>query len=265
VSRAERDLVDAIRAELAAIDPARPCDRAAERAGLATATSARDPALARLWVRLARGPDAGPATTSPGGSMADFAWDAGADHCRFAWLRGLFLARGSLIIANSQAHLEFVVDPAAATELSRRLADAGLPASVRVRRGRGVVTWKGGDVILTFLRRVGASGTALELEARQVSRALRGELNRVMNAESANVRRSVAAAGRQLAAIEALAANGQLAAQPAAVRRVADARRATPEASLTDLAERLGVHRSRVQRALERIERLALGAGVPLA
>jgi DNA-binding transcriptional regulator WhiA len=75
----------------------------------------------------------------------------------------------------------------------------------------------------------------------------------------------VAAAGRQLAAIEALAANGQLAAQPAAVRRVADARRATPEASLTDLAERLGVHRSRVQRALERIERLALGAGVPLA
>jgi hypothetical protein len=46
--------------------------------------------------------------------------------------------------------------------------------------------------------------------------------------------------------------------QPAIVRLVADARRATPEASLADLAERLGAHRSAVQRALERVERLAL-------
>jgi DNA-binding Lrp family transcriptional regulator len=41
---------------------------------------------------------------------------------------------------------------------------------------------------------------------------------------------------------------------------VADARRATPEASLADLAERLGAHRSAVQRALERLERLAIEA-----
>ena len=41
---------------------------------------------------------------------------------------------------------------------------------------------------------------------------------------------------------------------------VADARRATPEASLADLAERLELHRSTVQRALERMERLAVEA-----
>ena len=45
------------------------------------------------------------------------------------------------------------------------------------------------------------------------------------------------------------------------VRSVAAARLETPEATLSELAERLAVHRSAVQRALERIERLALVAG----
>ena len=85
-----------------------------------------------------------------------------------------------------------------------------------------------------------------------MSRALRGELNRVLNAESANLQRAVGAAGRQLAAIDALEADGRLAEQPHVVRLVADARRETPEATLAELAERLGLHRSAVQRALER-------------
>ena len=55
-----------------------------------------------------------------------------------------------------------------------------------------------------------------------------------------------------------LDADGRLAAQPYVVRLVADARRESPEATLGELAERLGLHRSAVQRALERIERLAL-------
>ena len=42
------------------------------------------------------------------------------------------------------------------------------------------------------------------------------------------------------------------------VRLVAEARRETPEASLSELAERLELHRSAVQRALERLERLAM-------
>ena len=133
----------------------------------------------------------------------------------------------------------------------------GLPASWRLRRGRGVVTWKSTESVGTFLRRIGAAGALLELEARQVSRALRGELNRVLNAESANLQRAVAAAGRQLDAIAQLDADGRLVEQPYSVRLVADARRETPEATLGELAERLEMHRSAVQRALERIERLA--------
>jgi DNA-binding protein WhiA len=91
-----------------------------------------------------------------------------------------------------------------------------------------------------------------------VSRTLRGELNRILNAESANVARSVLAAGRQIAAIEQLEADGRLGEQPHPVRLVAAARQETPEATITEIADRLGVHRSAVQRALERLERLAL-------
>lgn len=251
MTRSERDLVTALRAELAAIDPARPCDRLAEAAGLGMDAVPRDPAVGRLTVRLRR------LALADASAVAAFDWPSAPEHCRTAWLRGRFLARGSLSLAGGRTHLEFVVPSDEAPILAARLDEVGLPAAWRIRRGRGVVTWKSGEAVGTFLLRIGAAGALLELEARQVSRALRGELNRVLNAESANLQRAVAAAGRQLDAIATLDADGRLASQPYAVRLVADARRETPEATLSELAERLGVHRSTVQRALERMERLA--------
>ncbi len=268
MSQADRDLVLAIRAELAAIDPARPCDRAAESAGLGRGLAAREAAVARLAVRLGRetaglGSLLGARHRAKHVRILDapprpFDWAASADHCRYAHLRGRFLARGSLSLASSRAHLEFVVEPAEAPRLAAWLAEIGLPASWRLRRGKGVVTWKSAETVALFLRLIGAGGALLEFEARRVSRALRGDLNRVINAESANLGRAVAAAGRQLAAIDRLDSDGRLAGQPYVVRLVADARRETPEATLGELAERLSVHRSAVQRALERVERLAL-------
>ena len=251
MTSSERDLVTALRNELAAIDPARACDRFAEAAGLGLDVGSREPAVSRLVYRLRRAGEHDPAVT------ADFDWATAAEHCRTAWLRGRFLARGSLSLAGGRTHLEFVVRADEAAAFAARLGEVGLPASWRVRRGRGVVTWKSAEAVGTFLRRIGAAGALLELEARQVSRALRGELNRVLNAESANLQRAVAAAGRQLDAIAQLDADGRLQEQSYVVRLVVDARRETPEATLTELAERLELHRSAVQRALERIERLA--------
>ena len=288
MSASDRDLVAALRAELAAIDPQRACDRAAESAGLGPGLVTREASIARLAVRLGRetaagvrpgtrrrsrqvritdapygggGASAEPGTPGPAGPSFD--WTAAADHCRWAWLRGRFLARGSLRLSAGRAHLEFVVPADEAPLLARRLAEVDLPGSWRVRRGRGVVTWKNAETIGTFLRRIGAASAILELEARQVSRALRGELNRVINAESANLQRAVVAAGRQLAAIGRLEADGRLAEQPRVVRLAAAARLATPEATLAELSEHLVLHRSTVQRALERIERLAAEQDLP--
>src|SRR6185436_835774 len=121
-----------------------------------------------------------------------------------------------------------------------------------------VVTLKSAEAVQLLLRRMGAGPSLLEIETRQVARTLRGELNRVINAESANLTRTVIASGRQIEAIEALHADGRLNEESAMVRAVAAARRETPEATLGELADRLALHRSAVQRALDRIERLAL-------
>ena len=246
-------MVAAIRAELAAIEPARACCRAATRDGLGDAASgrARSPVVARLAVRLEEG--SGGATRS----VAAFDWDTARDHCRMSWLRGRFLARGSLSLAEGHTHLEFVVPPDEAPILAERLAQVGLPASRRLRRGRGVVTWKGTEQVLVFLRRVGASATVLDIEARLVARQLRGHLNRVVNAEEGNIVRSVRAATRQLRAIDVLEAADGLSGLSPADRSVAEARRAAPEATLTDLAEDQQMSRARVQRALSRIEAAA--------
>lgn len=247
----ERDLVLALRAELAGIDPARECDREAERAGLDLGDRWRDATLARLAVRLARHSD-------PEAPIQAFDWPSRPEHCRMAWLRGRFLARGSLSLSNGRTHLELVVPPDEAPRLHDWLLDAGMSAGWRLRRGRGVVTLKSAEAVQLLLRRMGAGPSLLEIETRQVARTLRGELNRVINAESANLARTVIASGRQIEAIEALHADGRLDEESAMVRAVAAARRETPEATLGELADRLAIHRSAVQRALDRIERLAL-------
>ena len=195
VTRSERDLVMALRAELAAIDPSRPCDRRG-RGGRARAGRDRRARAGRRPAR-ASGSRRGRARRRRAGGAVRLG--AAADHCRMAWLRGRFLARGSLSLAGGRTHLEFVVDADEAPVAGA----GGSPRSGCRRRGgsaagAGVVTWKSAEAVGTFLRRIGAAGALLELEARQVSRALRGELNRVLNAESANLQRAVGAAGRQL-------------------------------------------------------------------
>jgi DNA-binding transcriptional regulator WhiA len=253
----DRELVAAIRSELVAIDPARGCDRAAELAGLVTAGRS-DAALARLVVRLRRGLSSDVDASTDRERWDDGTWDAAADHCRTAWLRGRYIGSGSLSVANGRTHLEFVGSVEESEVLVRRLAGIGLPAHHRVRRGRGVATWKSAETVGRFLSLVGASAALLELEARSVSRSLRGDLSRIVNAEAANLGRSVEAAGRQLAAIDAVEASGALSHEPPLVRAVARARRESPDASLTDLSARMRLHRSSVQRALERLELLAL-------
>jgi DNA-binding protein WhiA len=209
--------------------------------------------IGRILVRLA--PEDEAALAQP------FDWAAAAGHCRWAYLRGVFLANGSLSLAGGQIHLEFVVPVEDMDRLARQLDDIGLPASARIRRGRGVLTWKGAEPVIAFLRRAGGTAALLELESVLVTRSLHGQLNRAINAESANLRRSIASSRRQLASIEVLAATGELERLPKPVRSVARARVNAPEASLTELARTLGTSRGVVQRGLDQLEQRALHVG----
>jgi DNA-binding protein WhiA len=218
--------------------------------------------MARLSLRLSRNrvgdASAAAGSVTPPSLLPSFEWARAAEHCRVAYLRGRFLAHGSLSLASGRTHLEFVLPPREARELSDQLNGMELPVTWRIRRSRGVVTWKSVETVVTFLKVVGGGSALLELESRQVLRSVRGDINRVINAESANLGRAVAASARQLEAISILESDGRLAEQAYNVRLVADARREEPEATFSELSERLGLHRSAVQRAVERIERLAL-------
>jgi DNA-binding protein WhiA len=250
-----RELVGAIRAELAAIEPARRCDRRALSAGLSGATPRQGARpIGRILLRLAA--QAEPAGAK--GPTAGIDWPAAAGHCRWAYLRGLFLAHGSLSLAGGRIHLEFVLPAERLAEVGRWLAEVGLPASARVRRGRGVLTWKGAEPVIAFLRRAGGTAALLELETLLVTRSLQGQLNRAINAESANLRRAIASSRRQLDSITTLAETGALALLPPPMRSLARARVNAPEASLAELARTLGVSRGLVQRRLDRLDELAL-------
>jgi DNA-binding transcriptional regulator WhiA len=251
-SAARDDLASALRAELAAVDPARRCCRVAERAGLGAAAlgRARTPLIGRLAVRL-----------EDAAGQARFDWATAADHCRVAYLRGALLAHGSLSVGAAGTHLELIVAPDELAPLSDFLGATGFPAGARLRRGRGVLTWKSGEAILALLRRLGASTAPLDIEARLISRSLHGQLNRVVNGEHANLRRAVSAARRQLADIDALDERGDLRRLPRHARRVAAARRRSPEATLGEIAAELDLSRGQTQRAFELIESVALREG----
>ena len=274
-------LAGEVKGELARIQPARACDRRAELIGLLHGASGDalrtlDHATARTAVALAS--SLGLAVASPRAVHPDRAragqrhhlvveldraalgaWSwAGAPACdRRAFLRGVTLGSGSISFGAKGPHVEFVLsERAAAEELQTALASLDVRALRTERRGRHVVYLKGADEIVALLRLVGANRGVLELETHRVGRDVRARLNRLLNAEEANLGRTVRAADRQLSAIARLEADGRLAALAPSLRETAAIRRRMPDADLGELAAALGVSRSAVNHRLRRLVEL---------
>jgi cell division protein WhiA len=268
-----------LRGELARIHPARSCCRRAELAGLLYAgrgeggISTLDHATARIATSLATSVGLGTAATGsavrrvPGRHHLEvaldrrlatsWAWDDAATHDRRAFVRGILL-RASVSSGSGGPHLEVVLrDARSARELRRRLAEVGVHAAMAVRRRRHVVYVKGGEEIATLLRLAGANRSLLDFESSRVAREVRNRLNRLLNAEEANLGRTVRAADRQLHAIAELESTGQLTNLPEGLREAARERRLQPEADLDTLASALGISRSAVNHRLRRLVSLA--------
>ena len=279
-----------LKGELARIQPARSCCRRAELAGLmfartgthsSQATSIRtlDHATARVAVQLAASvgvaaegsmPAAhAPAPHRPAGSRrhlqvvldrsADEGWTwSAAKACdRRAFLRGAVL-NASISLGASGTHIEFVfASSSRANALLGWLRTVGVHGGLQRRRGRSVVYLKGQEEVATLLRLTGANRALLDFEAGRVARDVRNRLNRLLNAEEANVDRTVRAADRQLQAIARLAATGELERLPDGLRETAAQRSRQPDADLDTLASALGVSRSAVNHRLRRLVALA--------
>jgi cell division protein WhiA len=177
-----------------------------------------------------------------------------------AYLRGAFLAAGSLSSPGRAPHLEIgmrTVELAEAVAALAREVVAGTVSAAGGERPRVVV--KSGATIGELLTTLGATGAFLAWDDRRLRRQLRSDATRLANADAANLRRTIEAAATQVRTVETVVAQLGWEELDEPLRAVALARLANPEASLSELGELVDppVAKSVVHRRLKRLEDLA--------
>jgi len=165
---------------------------------------------------------------------------------RRAFLRGVFLARGSVSSPTRTHHLEVAL-PARKDALFVRslMAKEGFRAGLVQRRSNWVVYLKDGDDITGFLTAVGASKSVLDYENVRAQKSLKSSVQRLVNMDRANVSRSVEASLKQLQDIRLIDEERGLATLPAALRELARLRMENPDMSMEELGQALSVPASK--------------------
>jgi DNA-binding protein WhiA len=282
--RERPSFTDEIKAELANIQPARPCCQHAElraivgisgfseEASQVTLRLTRN-AVARKVVQLARSTGGSVSTVRKGSTAKRPSYHlrltlapslASNDVCcARAVVRGAFLARGLMGNPARAYHLEIVGARAYRTELARRMAALRIPVGELSRRGSAVHYLKGAEPISRLLGLIGANRAVMRLENDRIVREMRGDANRRANSETANLDKRLRAAFEQVQGIRRLARQGPgLRALPAALRETADLRLAHPRAGLQELAERAHLTKSAMAHRLRRLMERAVGNGL---
>ncbi len=158
------------------------------------------------------------------------------EHCRTAFLRGAFLAGGSVTDPMKGYHLELATSHYhAGRELPALLREAGFEPKETERKGNRVIYFKHSDQIEDFLTFLGAPVSAMGVMAAKIERDLRGSVNRQVNCDSANLDKTVAAAREQLDAIRRLEEAGRLEGLPDKLQEAARLRLDNPELNLAQL------------------------------
>ena len=158
--------------------------------------------------------------------------------CKAAFLRGAFLAGGSVTDPEKRCHLELVTDHKSVSgEAFSLLSELGFTGQRdTVRAGRCVLYFKQTEAIEDFFTAIGAPGAAMAVMSAKIEKDMRNSVNRRVNCDSANADKIVSAAQAQLEQIRALDRAVGIENLPEELRDLALLRIANPEASLTDLA-----------------------------
>jgi cell division protein WhiA len=266
---------DEVKAELANVQPARPCCQEAELTAMAealvgtndgTPVTLRIPrnAVARKVVHLAKVAGGRVETVRKGATekrpsyrlrLTLPAGRGSSDSCcARAILRGAFLARGLMGNPADAYHLELALPESGGALVSAAAARAAVPLKRTTRRGRTVYYLKGAEPISRLLGLMGANRAVMRFENDRILRDMRSQANRRTNGETANLDKRLRAALQQREAVRRLKArDARLHALAPALREIAELRWAHPRAGLKELAELAQVSKSAVANRLRRL------------
>lgn len=180
--------------------------------------------------------------------------------CRRAYLRGLFLASGSVNNPVATYHLEITTESVEyAAEIEQLMKKMGLSAKTSIRPKRYVVYLKESDQIVKCLNITGAHTALLNFENRRIYKGVRNQVNRLVNFETANLNKTVNAAVRQLNNINYIADTIGLNQLPPAIKELAELRLEHPEIGLKELGALMNpsLGKSGVNHRMRKLEQIA--------
>ena len=180
--------------------------------------------------------------------------------CKRAFLRGLFLSCGSITDPRSGYHLELAAGSRdRAIRMQEIIGVFELEAKTIERKSGYVVYIKEGAAIADFLNVIGAHVALMEFENVRILKEMRNSINRQVNCETANIRKTVSAASRQTEDIRFIHDTIGFGNLSENLSQIARLRLENPEVTLKELGEMLEppIGKSGVNHRLRKLSEIA--------
>ena len=180
--------------------------------------------------------------------------------CKRAFIRGAFLASGSISDPEKGYHFEIVCpDERKAGQLQELIRSFGIDAKVVVRKKSHVVYVKEGAQIVDILAVMEANVALMNLENIRILKEMRNTVNRKVNCEMANINKTVSAAVKQIEDIKLIEEKKGFQSLNDGLAEIAELRLQYPEATLKELGMMLNpqVGKSGVNHRLRKLSAIA--------
>ena len=180
--------------------------------------------------------------------------------CKRAYIRGAFLSSGSVTNPEKTYHLEFVnTNLQYAEELKNLISFFDIETKIVKRKEHYVLYVKEGELIVNLLNVMGAHVALMDFENVRILKDMRNNLNRIVNCETANLGKIVAASVKQVEDINYIMKNSDFSELPENLIEVAKLRVEYPDASLKELGQMMKppVGKSGVNHRLKKLGILA--------
>lgn len=184
--------------------------------------------------------------------------------CKRAFIRGAFLASGSISNPSKAYHFEIVCRTGPqAIQLRNTINSFDMDAKIVARKKTQVVYVKEGAYIVDLLNIMEAHEALMNLENVRIVKEMRNSVNRQVNCETANISKTVNASVRQIEDIHYIQNKKGLESLPDHLKEIAVLRLEYPDAPLKELGTYLNppVGKSGVNHRLRRISEIAAELG----